>query len=422
MTRKINKLTDIQLRLWVKAGKPVAVSDGGGLTFTLASSGHASWVFRYRFGGRQRELTLGSYPTLSLQSAREKASIARADVFSNKDVATVKQIEKRKLREIVTFRELALDYQEKSMAHLAPSTAKQRNQHIKQHILPSLGSTNCADVTPHQVAALIKRVGKARTANVAEVTLTGVSEIFKHGQRIGAVVANPCASLKANAITGAPEPTRPRLSLTEAELRELLPSLHTIGQQNALAVMILLSTCCRIGELAKAEWKDVDLAAGVWTIPAGNAKNAKPLAIPLHDAVIDWFRELETLAMGSSFVMPARQSRREKTHGKPMHYEQRALNSMLKKLTKNLKGVRDFTPHDLRSTARSHLASLGVDVVVAERCLNHSLGGLMEIYNQHDYFSERRAALNTWTSFLLACQSEQAWTAPSNISHLRLAA
>jgi hypothetical protein len=83
---------------------------------------------------------------------------------------------------------------------------------------------------------------------------------------------------------------------------------------------------------------------------------------------------------------------------------QLALNAMLHKFCVKLGNkVRRFTPHDLRSTARSHLAALGVSVIVAERCLNHSLGGLLSIYDQHDYIDERRAALGQWTDFLLAC-------------------
>jgi integrase len=62
-----------------------------------------------------------------------------------------------------------------------------------------------------------------------------------------------------------------------------------------------------------------------------------------------------------------------------------------------------FTPHDLRSTARSHLGRLGVDLLVAERCLNHSLGGLMDIYDQHDYLEERRAALASLADFVVNC-------------------
>lgn len=93
-----------------------------------------------------------------------------------------------------------------------------------------------------------------------------------------------------------------------------------------------------------------------------------------------------------------------------MHFEQRALNAMLHKLCNKLAGkVRRFTPHDLRSTARSHLSALGVNLIVAERCLNHSLGGLIAVYDQHDYLTERRAALNLWTQFILACESGKAW-------------
>jgi integrase len=93
-----------------------------------------------------------------------------------------------------------------------------------------------------------------------------------------------------------------------------------------------------------------------------------------------------------------------------MHFEQRALNAMLHKLCDQLGNrCRRFTPHDLCSTARSHLAALGVNLLVAERCLNHSLGGLVAIYDQHDYLRERRAALEGWTAFLQACESRQSW-------------
>lgn len=421
MARVINKLTDKTLQSLLKNG-PTAISDGGGLTFTVSKAGYAAWVFRYRLGGKQKELSLGSYHALTLQEARVRASAAKADVFSLKDVALIKQDDKRKQRSIVTFKELVLDYQERAMDLLAPSTIKQRNQHFKTHVIPTLGTIPCGEVTPSHIADMVRKVGKKSTPNVAELVLTATSEAFRHGQSIGAVDLNPCYRLQASAITGKPQIKRKRLMLSERELRELLPNLSLLGPQNALAVKILLATCCRIGELAKAEWKHVDLSRGTWTIPTENSKNSREFHIPLPPPVIAWFRELEVFAMGSNFVLPARQTRRAKTHGKPMHYEQRALNSMLNKVIPKLKGVRHFTPHDLRSTARSHLSQMGVGIVVAERCLNHSLGGIIEVYDQHDYFEERRLALNTLTSFLVACEKNQPWTNPNNLSHLRLVA
>ena len=138
-------------------------------------------------------------------------------------------------------------------------------------------------------------------------------------------------------------------------MRAILPALPSIGQQNALAVKILLATCTRIGELARAEWAHVDFNRAEWLIPDANSKTGKGFTVPLPPAVVGWFKELQTLSCGSRFVLPARQMRRSQNHGGETHFEQRALNSMLHKLCDKLGGkVRRFTPHDLRSTARSH--------------------------------------------------------------------
>ena len=91
-----------------------------------------------------------------------------------------------------------------------------------------------------------------------------------------------------------------------------------------------------------------------------------------------------------------------------------SISRNINKLCKNLEGVRRFTPHDLRSTARSYLTELGINLIVAERCLNHSLGGLIGIYDQHDYMTERRIALELWTEFILACESGEVWQKKNN--------
>jgi len=276
-------------------------------------------------------------------------------------------------------------------------------------ILPKLGSLPAREVSTADVVALVEAVGK-KSVNVAELVFTAVSEIFKHGLARHVVTANPCAGISVSAICGKPEPKRQRLKLTEDELRVILPALPSIGPENALAVKIQLATCVRLGELAKAEWAHVDFDRAQWFVPDQNSKTGRGFTVPLPPAVVGWFRELEPFACGSRFVLPARQVRRTRNHGGEVHFEQRAMNAMLHKLCEKLGDkVRRFTPHDLRSTARSHLAALGVNILVAERCLNHSLGGLIAIYDQHDYMTERRAALELWTDFILACEAGRAW-------------
>lgn len=423
MAKEIDKLSDRQIRGWIKDGAPVAKADGGGLTFTLSAAGTAAWVLRYRHGGKPRELTLGQYPDVSLKDARKKAGDARAQVQAGVDVARERQRAKTESAAAKSFRQLADDYMAKVFPTLAASTAKQRRQHIEGVICPKLGSLPAREVTTADVVRFIEALDRTKTGAVIELVFTALSEIFKHGVARHAVTANPCAGVSVAAIIGKTEPHRQRLKLSESELRAVLPALPTIGTDNALAVKLLLLTCTRIGELTRAEWAHVDFDRAEWFVPDANSKTGKGFTVPLAPAALACFKALHPLACGSRFVLPARQTRRTRNHGgAEVPFEQRTLNAGLHKLCDALGDkVRRFTPHDLRSTARSHLAALGVNIIVAERCLNHSLGGLVGVYDQHDYMTERRAALETWASFVLACEAGEPWHR-DNVIPIRAAA
>ncbi len=437
----MGKLTDIKLRALIRKGDPANETDGDGLTFTLSKTGVTTWTLRFRIGGRQKELTLGRYPDIGIAKAREMAAEARVKVNQGVDVALEKQIAKNARIAAWTFRELAEDYQTKRLPSLAPNTQKQQRHHIRL-ANAKLGATPIRQVEGSDVVGLIRKVGE-KSYTVAEAVLSVVSSVFKHGIALGAVTTNPCAHIEIASILGTAPPVRERLMLTEKELREILPALDMIGVENALTVKIALATCVRIGELAKAEWAHldfdgtarwtqpngdaIDLPHPKWLIPVENQKTGKTTGrhfiIPLLPEVIAWFKALRPFAGSSPFVLPARQSRRRKTFGGEIHFDQRALNSMLHKLADRMPDkFRRFTPHDLRSTARSHLTSLGVDPLIAERCLNHTVSGLVAIYDKGDYWRQRTIALTVWTSFISACESGEAWRHPDNVIQLRGAA
>lgn len=411
----MGKLTDIQIKSLIRAATPVAKSDGDGLTFTLSKNGTPAWVLRYRHGGRQKELTIGRYPEITLAKARELATEARANIQQGEDVARTKKLVARELAAAKTLRELANDYLTKAQSILAPSTFKQRKHHINDVILPKLGSLLVREVTTSDVVYLLESVGKM---HVASLVLIALSRIFKHGIAKHVALTNPCLGITATAICDAPKPTRLRLKLTEDELRRVLPALPSIGIENAIAIKILLTTCVRVNELVKAKWSDIDFIKAEWTVPDANSKTRKGFTIPLPSAVIGWFKELKEYACGSEYVLPARRA----GESKQPYILTLTINVAINKLCKKIEGVRRFTPHDLRSTVRSHLTELGINLIVAERCLNHSLGGLVSIYDQHDYMTERRAALELWTDFILACESGKAWKkTAANVIQLRSA-
>jgi integrase len=232
--------------------------------------------------------------------------------------------------------------------------------------------------------------------------------VFAHGIARHVVTTNPCAHIRSEAIIGGTPDQKERVMLTDAEIGEVFKALPTMSRPNALMVRILLATGARIGELVQAEWKRVDFERAEWTIPPEHSKTKRGFVIPLPPMVAGWFAELKAMAFGSRYVMPIR-TRFDGKEG-DAHMEATSLNAALRTLAARLGDkCRRFTPHDLRSTCRSHLGALGVDVLIAERCLNHSLGGLVAVYDKHDYLTERRRALELWAAKLAAIEAGAAF-------------
>lgn len=419
----MQRLSDVRIRALVNAKTPIAKSDGQGLTFTLSASGRASWVLRYRHGNKAKEKTLGQYPDISLAEARKLASEDRVKIQQGIDVAAEKQRSKRETAGAWTVRELAEDYLRKADGRLEVSTLDGMRQRLRDYIYPLIGNVPAREVRPIELVTIVEKTSK-KSLHVARLVLVVLKAVFAHGLGRHVIEFDPASQVKANAVIGPRPVARTRVMLSEDELRVLLPLLPAMGVQNALMAKILLGTAVRLGELVEARWENVDFEKRVWVIPptdikgkkvkARNGEDVKPFVIPLTDQVLVWFSELQELAFGSDFVLPIR-SRKKAVGDAPM--EPSTLNAAFNKFWKDHLGNRcqRFTPHDLRSTARSHLGRLGIDLLIAERCLNHSLGGLVAIYDQHDYLEERRAALTVLSNFIDACEIGSQKNMPESI-------
>lgn len=129
-TRGTSVLSDLELRRWIRERRPLAKTDGGGLTFTLSAAGTASWVLRFRIGGKPEELTLGRYPGLTLSAARKLAAEKRVEVQKGRNPANEKR--KDKSRKNWTVRQLIADYREKVLVNLAASTQRSYGRNLKR--------------------------------------------------------------------------------------------------------------------------------------------------------------------------------------------------------------------------------------------------------------------------------------------------
>lgn len=187
------------------------------------------------------------------------------------------------------------------------------------------------------------------------------------------------------------------------------------GRQNELAVWLLLALCVRKMELLLARWTEFDLERGVWSLHPSRTKMNQSIEIPLEAPVLRWLEEIQVFSCNSEYLLPARRLIHMKG-GVPRrnrfgHISPDTLTVALRRLP--LDDIEHFTVHDMRRTARTHMAALGVDRFVAERALNHKVRDVEGVYNRYDYFEERKGALERWAQWLAAIEEARNGGAPS---------
>lgn len=401
----MGKLTDIGIKGWIKTGERFEQrSDGAGLYLRYRENDAAPvWLFRYRFAGKARIVVMGRYDTMPLAKARKEAVLLAARVKLGHDVAGEKRA-----RKLDALEAIAVEKRKRTVAMVADDFYTQVidgrwkrdhvvRQRIEKDILPAIGKMEVGTVRPADIDVMLRRVRKRGAPAIANDVLRWSKRIFNFAVKRGLCEFNPAAAFDTSDAGGKMK-ARDRV-LSRSELVAVFAAMQatpSFGRENELAVMLLLLTCVRKNELLQAQWSEFDLDAGVWHLPKARSKTDESISIPLSGWAIELLKEAHTLACGSDYVFPARKAQNRQLP----HVSENALLEAFRRLKPNLQGVPHFTVHDLRRTARTQLAELGVAPHVAEKCLNHSLGGILRVYDTHDYFAERKAALAKWADLL----------------------
>ena len=407
----MGKLTDIQIRAWIRSGERFeGRSDGDGLYLSFpASASSPVWKFRYRFAGKQRIMNMGGFASLSLAKARETARELSAKVALGHDVAGEKQERKREAIDKIeaekaawTVNQLCDQFYERVILPKWKHADIVRRR-IENDIKPKLGKMKAENVKPRDIDDMLQAIVKRGAPTVANDVLRWTKRIFNFAIKRHIVENNPASAFDPSD-AGGKEESRERW-LTREEIIKLFEAMRDMlgcfSVENMYAIRLLLLLAVRKEELVAAPWAEFDLEKAISHLPEERTKTSVAIDIPLPPMAVETLRELHRLANGSKYVFPARKMQ----HRMIPHIDLNTLNAALAKhIRPRLKGIENFTIHDFRRTARTHLAALGVDPFVAERCLNHKIKGVEGIYNRHDYFDERKAALNEWAKLLKALE------------------
>jgi integrase len=357
-----------------------------GLTLRVGKGGVKSWCVYYRLPGdrTKRRVTLqGRWPRLGLAEARREAR----EVLVRAGKSDCAAAEKREERQAPTFAMLAAEYLERHAKH--KRSAAEDRRVLDKDLLPAWGNRKAHDIARRDIVTLIDRIRDRGAPVMANRTLALLQKVFNFGIERGILGASPCVQIKFSA-----ETPRSRV-LSDAEIIQFWERLETarMAPGTALALRLVLVTAQRPGEVVGLREAEID--GTWWTLPPERTKNGREHAIPLTGTALGLLGEARNLARGSAWLFP---SPTAKARGS---IDDRAMARAVKRNLPHL-GIDPFVPHDLRRTARTRFAELGIDDVTAERVLGHTLQGIARVYNHHDYGAEKRAALEAWERKLRA--------------------
>jgi len=386
---------------YIKPGQERADAQCPGLRVRCLATDKRVFFYRYRSrDGALREIRLGEVGPLTLSKARDAVARKRLEREQGKDP----QLEKRKEREEATRERLA----QRQAAYTLEDMVNEYIKHVldgqkrgaesarilRRDVLPLLGHRPAAQITRRELQEQVVRPRMIKAPRVATQMLSRLRCAYAYAIEQGRLPDefNP----PTIGIKGAPQVRRRRV-LTDAELatflRWLPRSPFSPGVRDAL--MMVLLTGCRSGEVVAGLWRDMDLDRGVWTIR--ETKNGEPHNVMLpHQAIelLDRRKELNAV-----FVFPSPRAGR--------HLQQKAVGIAQYAARRRIedKSLRDpievpWTVHDLRRTAATGLARLGCPRVVQDRILNHIDHSVSAIYDQYRYDDEARVWLQKWADYL----------------------
>jgi len=410
-------LTNLACKNAKCGNKPKKLSDSGGLYLYLSTSGAKLWRFKYRYMGKEKTLSLGQYPKLSLIDARKRREEAKEQLAQNIDPSLLKQ-QKKQLAMISqenTFEAVARAWIDHMKDSWGPTTAKDRLRRLEYDMFPYIGKTAIKDIKPQLLLATLRKVEARGAHEVARRLLQICGQVFRYAIIHDLVERNVAADLK-----GALKPQRVNhyAAIESQELPQLLQALERndarLYHQTRLAIKFLLLTFVRTSELIKAQWPEIDFEHKEWRIPAERMKMRRPHIVPLSRQSIEILEELKKANSRSLWIFPSMTFPR-----------QHMSNNTILLALKRMGYAGRMTGHGFRALAMTTLKErLEYQHDIVDRQLAHApRSKINAAYDRAQYLPQRRKMMQDWADYLDAAgKAQQAgkWDEPNSttsISH-----
>ena len=384
------KLTDTKLRTLTTPGKH---ADGHGLYLEVSPTGGRYWRMKYRHGGKEKRLSFGVYPEVTLKAARERQADARATLARGDDPAVLKrQAAAQAQREAVqTFEAVAGEWLGHQAGRWAGDTLAAIRKSLHADVFPKIGARPMAHLRPREVMEIIKGIEARGAAETAGRVLQRVKAVFRYAVMHELIDTNPMLDLKPAELLK-PRQVRHRAALTDKELPAFLAVLDAYegDPTTKAALRLLMLTAVRPGELRGARWAEIDTEAAQWRIPAVRMKMKAPHVVPLSTAALAVLADMRAISGGADLVFPS-----PFYPGKPL--SENTLNSALARM--GYKG--EHTAHGFRALFSTVANECGHDGDVIERQLAHvERNDVRAAYHRATYLDDRARLMQWWAEYL----------------------
>ena len=386
-------LRDIAIRKAKTKNRAYRISDGSGLYIWVTPAGGKLWRWKYRHEAKEKLMSFGVYPVVSLSLTRERHSEARKLLANGINPMAQRKADKAEhlASRVNSFRSIASLWLDHWQEGKSPRHVDYVKRRMEADILPCLGSRPIAEIEAPELVAMAKAIERRGARDIAKRALETIGQVFRYAIAHGHARRNPASEIRPSDILK----SRRKVNYARIDARELSALLKAIELYQGtpvtrLAMKLMSLTFVRTSELIGAKWVEFDLEAARWDIPAERMKMRTPHIVPLSKQAIEVLEMLLILTGERNWLFPG-----DRTAAKPM-----SNNTILKALT--IMGYKGrMTGHGFRGLASTILHEKGYAHEHIELQLAHSpRNAVSAAYNHALYLEPRSKMMQDWADFL----------------------